>query len=98
MLEFEVILLGAKKWRMTDEETGEIKSGVSCHFVNLDSPIEEKYGTGYESVKKTVDMAEFGSLNTIPMPCRAKMFATVAMSGNRTNVRIKSFEFVEEIL
>lgn len=97
MLEFSVMLLGVKPWKMTDEQTGEIREGVSCHYINLDSPIDSDRGKGFEGIKQTLPMAEYGNVKDLAMPCLATMRATIQISSNNTKVKPVSFKLIEAV-
>lgn len=97
MLEFNVMLLGAKPWKMVDEGTGEVREGVSCHYINLDSPIDSDKGKGYEGIKQTLPRDQYTKILSMAVPCLAVMRANLEMSGKNTKVKPVTFDQVEAV-
>ena len=46
----QVLILSADKWRMTDEKTGEVRSGVTVHYIN-DYREDTDSSAGYKPIK-----------------------------------------------
>ncbi len=65
-----IILLGAKPWSMTDEKTGQIREGISLHYVmsdNLKDFVDtQNQMRGYQPVKQSISMSEQDKLKEVP--------------------------------
>ena len=56
-----IILLGAKPWSMTDEKTGQVREGISLHYVmsdNLKDFVDTQNNMrGYQPVKQSISLS-----------------------------------------
>lgn len=63
----KVFILSAKKYSFADQNTGELKSGLTVHYVNDIKPCEISAGSkGSAPVKASFPMQEFDNLADVP--------------------------------
>lgn len=65
-----VIVLSARGWALTDEKTGQERSGVSIHYIMTDNlepfKVENTGEEGYQPVKQSISLDEAKHLENVP--------------------------------
>jgi len=91
----KIIILYANPWSLTDERTGQQRTGVSIQYINGESltPVSGPNGTsGYQVVKQSIPADKLSSLRAVPGVYDATL--TFQPRGGQQIVVVSDLKFV----
>lgn len=94
-LKVRVLILYAKPYRINDEQTGEIKEGVSCNYYmgdKLETVLNKDGSRGMRPAKCSLDIDKFSKIITAPAFYDAQFEMTVGADGKPV-LKITDLEF-----
>lgn len=93
-----IIILSAKNWSMADEQTGNIRSGISIHYLLTDNlkPWSDPDGSrGFTPCKQTIPLTMEHSLASVPGLYEADL--SMKISGGKNVLSITGLSFISEV-
>jgi len=91
----KIIILYANPWSLTDDRTGQQKSGVSIQYITGESlsPVQNPNGGGgYQVCKESIPAEKINSLRAVPGVYDATM--TLQGRGGKIILTVSDLEFV----
>jgi hypothetical protein len=91
----KVIVLGAKPYDFTDEETGQRKTGATVHFLVPDQ--DDPNSVGYIPKKTSVSMEVYESMKELQYPFEAEVVLENVFTSRGVRARVQSFEYLASL-
>lgn len=97
-MEATIIVLFARAWEMTDESTGEKRSGVSIQYVMSDTlePKTSEDDMGYQVIKESVTVECAKGLVDAPGIYKAGL--ELKASGGKNVLHVSSLDFIKPLI
>lgn len=93
-----VIVLSAKNWALTDEQTGQQRAGISIHYVMSDNLADftDIDGTrGYQPAKQSIPVDKAQSLVKVPGVYEAEFL--MRASGGKNVLSISDLRYIGSV-
>ena len=93
----KILVLSADKWSMTDENTGEVLSGITVFAVNKYRD-DTSSGKGLKPVKMNLPATMWNQLKDIELPalCDAE-FAMIPIAGGKAGLSIVELNPIQSV-
>ena len=94
-MEQKIIILYANPWSLTDERTGQQRSGVSIQYITGESlaPVQNQSGSsGYQVCKESISADKISQLRAVPGVYDAKM--ALQARGGKNVLSVSDVTFV----
>lgn len=93
-MENVITVIYARPYKLTDEDTGEIKEGVSIHYVDRDLVVNSiDDGIGYPVMKNSIASDKIRSLTQVPGVY--KPIYSKKVSKGQQIVKLEDVEFIQ---
>jgi len=95
----KAIVLFAKPWRFVDENTGQVKEGITVEYVMTDNlvPVNNEDGSvGYEHVRQTLHVDNAKKIEKVP-GIYDMTFGYTVIKG-RPVMKLQTLKFVSEVI
>lgn len=93
-----ILILDANNWSMTDQETKQLKTGLSFHYLMTESldPVSgsDPNKLGYELFKGSMDASFFKNLKSVPGIYEADI--SFVSSKGKAVIKVNDFSFLRE--
>ena len=94
-MEQKIIIIYANPWALTDEKTGQQRSGVSIQYINgekLDPVNNENGSAGYSVLKESIPADKVNKLRAVPGVYTATM--GLSARGGKNVLSVQDIDFV----
>lgn len=94
----KIIIFFARSWSMTDESTGENRTGVSIQYIMGDTlvPTSNEEALGYQVVKESISVECAGGLDAVPGIYDAEF--EMKASGGKNVLHVCGLKFIAPLV
>lgn len=99
-MKVKIILLFAKEWGMTDEDTGEVRQGVTCYYYtnpDMTSSINKDGSFGSQPGKSSIPIEVLSKIKSVPAVYEATFVMTMDKQSQKGVLMIDDLDYCYDI-